>query len=76
MRLTKDEIRVLAIAFADAKYELYDRDIEGWNSALNDLEKRLCAECKDGRRKGRKSMNAYYDLQKRFAKKHNKGGVK
>lgn len=71
-KITKDEARILAASLEDYKYELVNHFARSKNeglkmiAALNSLQERLSKFGIDKRRKGRKSMNDFEDLLKRF----------
>lgn len=73
MKLTKDEAAILCQALYEQKYELNERVVDyakslgiSSMSAFEDLEKRLSDFSNDKRRTGRKSLNTFNDILKRF----------
>jgi hypothetical protein len=73
MKLTKDEAAILCQALYEQKYELNERVVDYAKSlgvssmaAFEDLEKRLSDFSNDKRRTGRKSLNSFNDILKRF----------
>lgn len=73
MKLTKDEAAILYQALYEQKYDLNEKVVDyavilGISSmaAFLDLEKRLLNFSKDNRRVGRKSLNSFDDILKRF----------
>lgn len=73
MKLTKDEAAILCQALYEQKYELNERVVDyakslgiSSMSAFEDLEKRLSDFSNDKRRNGRKSLNTFNDILKRF----------
>jgi hypothetical protein len=71
MRLTKDEARILAAAVESYKFST-DADVSGFHErrkyfdSLEVLQSKLEEAGRDKRRNGRKSMNDFSDLVKRF----------
>lgn len=74
MNITKDEARILAAILKEGKYELVNDFRESHEKCtelmnrLTLLEKKLYDHGKDKRRQGRKSLNDFDDLLKRFIK--------
>lgn len=73
MKITKDEAAILCQALYEQKYELNERVVDyakslgvSSMSAFEDLEKRLSDFSNDKRRTGRKSLNTFNDILKRF----------
>lgn len=73
MKLTKDEAAILCQALYEQKYQLNERVVDyakslgiSSMSAFEDLEKRLSDFSNDKRRTGRKSLNTFNDILKRF----------
>ena len=73
MKITKDEAAILYQALYEQKYDLNEKVVDyavslGISSmaAFLDLEKRLLNFSKDKRRFGRKSLNSFDDILKRF----------
>ena len=77
MRLTKDEIRILAAAFNESMYQLndslYHNTKEESNKtikAFDNFYKIINEYSKDNRRTGRTSHDSFKDLAKRIVKKY------
>ena len=73
MKLTKDEAAILCQALYEQKYELNERIVDYAKSLgissfskFEDLEKKLSDFSRDKRRTGRKSLNSFNDILKRF----------
>lgn len=73
MKITKDEAAILYQALYEQKYDLNEKVVDyavslGISSMASflDLEKRLLNFSKDKRRVGRKSLNSFDDILKRF----------
>lgn len=70
MKLTKDECIIMAAAINDWKFRIADEYIESpFFNKLEELQLKLENAGEDNRRKGRKSLNDFNDIVKRFCKK-------
>jgi hypothetical protein len=68
MKLTKDELRIIAECLSQSKYDFSDGDTVLF-SILSDLEVKINKHSEDKRRNGRKSQNNWSDLIKRLKDK-------
>lgn len=70
MKLTKDECMIIAAAVNDWKFIItYDYSDPHFFDKLEELQLKLENAGEDNRRKGRKSLNDFNDIVKRFSKK-------
>ena len=75
MNITKDEASILSTALNEIMYEFTERISDSKEEAnkniqaFTNLSDRLDRFSNDGRRTGRKSLNSFTDVLKRFCRK-------